>query len=168
MPYADKTKQIECVRRFKQKRRDDWIASKGGKCAEPSCHATENLQIDHVEPTDKNWTIHWGASVTKLAKELEKCQPLCEAHHKAKTLRERQNLIPHGTRSGYVNHQCRCKPCTDANRGYFSEKAKLVHGTRNAYQYHGCRCNICRTASAHYAANYRRTRRIEQRAPQIA
>lgn len=28
----------------------------------------------------------------------------------------------HGSRSGYVNHKCRCKPCTDANSEYFSKR----------------------------------------------
>lgn len=64
---------------------------------------------------------------------------------------------PHGTRTGYVNHGCRCEHCREADRRYKQEsrarhKEKGLppgdarHGTTNGYSNYGCRCTDCREA----------------------
>lgn len=53
----------------------------------------------------------------------------------------------HGTRSCYVHDNCRCKPCTTANREHQRQLvARPVepknHGTLLGYN-RGCRCEAC-------------------------
>lgn len=58
----------------------------------------------------------------------------------------------HGTKNGYMNLYCRCKPCTKANtvssyadrkRRYERPTPDHVHGTENGYGNYGCRCRAC-------------------------
>jgi len=61
--------------------------------------------------------------------------------------------IAHGTASSYINHRCRCEPCTKAHGQRHLEAAyaaqvkgipaDAVHGTENVYTYYGCRCVPC-------------------------
>jgi hypothetical protein len=66
----------------------------------------------------------------------------------------------HGRRSTYVNHGCRCAPCTEGNRKRASDaKARRrerqppadAHGKASTYNNWGCRCDPCTTAHADYA-----------------
>lgn len=85
----------------------------GGKCA--VCGSTESLEIDHIDPTTKSFTVTQMLRAPKdlLDKELAKCQLLCKDHHQDKTGR-----ASHGTGGMYRHHKCRCEPCKEANRQY--------------------------------------------------
>lgn len=105
-------------RRKYRKRRDHVVALLGGQCAE--CPATEGLQIDHIDPATKEFAIGqiFSHSWDKVLKEAAKCQLLCEPCHIEKTRREQSLPITHGTRSGYMKHECRCDPCRGAYAAY--------------------------------------------------
>lgn len=66
-------------------------------------------------------------------------------------------MIPHGTRSGYRTHRCRCADCRRANAEHVAgtrsrRRARLAdspspesdpgHGTQGGYDA-GCRCEAC-------------------------
>jgi 5-methylcytosine-specific restriction endonuclease McrA len=88
MPYKDKEKQRafqreHSARRY-QERRNQWLESKGGKCA--TCGSPHDLEVDHVDPTGKIDHSVWSWSDERRDKELSKCQPLCKSCHLKKTL----------------------------------------------------------------------------------
>jgi hypothetical protein len=139
MPYSDPSKNTECTRKNRRKKRDAWIASQGGKCTK--CGSRESLQIDHIDPALKSFEIHFAIKADILKKELEKCQPLCSPCHKKKTAKEIASIFPHGTEEGYLT--CRCKVCTDA---HYNRPTIVPHGTANGYGHYHCRCNECREA----------------------
>lgn len=53
----------------------------GGRCAH--CGATENLEIDHIDPSEKLFGLGkgWKMTFERLAAELDKCQLLCHGCH---------------------------------------------------------------------------------------
>lgn len=57
----------------------------GGKCV--TCGKKEDLEIDHIDPNTKSFSI--GEVIThswaKIKPEIDKCQLLCKACHKAKS-----------------------------------------------------------------------------------
>lgn len=92
----------------------------GGQCA--SCSSTEQLQIDHIDPTTKSFNLSkkWGAPWETLKDELAKCQLLCKQCHRLKTSHENSIKIPHN--AGIFKHGsykmryanlCKCQECTD-------------------------------------------------------
>lgn len=90
----------------------------GGHCA--VCPESEDLQFDHVDPSNKTMTIAkmWTASEGKFQAELIKCQLLCTHHHLEKTLAERNQRSARGT-----------------------------HGTVSSYRYCGLpKCDLCKAA----------------------
>lgn len=91
-------------------RKDAWF--EGKTCG--MCGSTERLEIDHYDPEEKSFTIHWGISWKKLQAELEKCWVLCHDCHLEKTLSERP-AAQHGTTGMYNNHGCKCSECKAAN-----------------------------------------------------
>lgn len=58
----------------------------GGKCA--VCGSTENLEIDHKDPTQKSFPISRPPSEKAFRKELTKCQLLCHTCHSKKSAQE--------------------------------------------------------------------------------
>lgn len=98
------------------KRRQDWIDSKGGVCA--TCGSDYRLEVDHIDRTMKsmNTSDIWSRSFEVRKKELEKCQVLCNYHHKEKTRTEWDELVSHGTAARYLSKafSCRCILCTEA------------------------------------------------------
>ena len=62
----------------------------GNKCNHPGCDCTENLQLDHKDPLDKDYDVtpRLSGRLAPLWDEIYKCQLLCEKHHKEKNLRE--------------------------------------------------------------------------------
>jgi 5-methylcytosine-specific restriction endonuclease McrA len=67
------------------KRKAEAIEILGGECI--VCGSTEDLQFDHIDPSDKSFTLGklWSASQEKFLEELTKCQLLCFLCHMAKT-----------------------------------------------------------------------------------
>lgn len=106
------------------RRRKEAIEKLGKKCK--NCGKTENLDIDHIDPNTKSFTIArcGSASEERWQQELEKCQLLCKSCHNAKTLKD----------NGQVS-------------------AKEVHGTLSSYRY--CKCDLCREAKSRHNKEYR-------------
>ena len=76
--------------------RAETISKMGGKCVE--CGSEEELEFDHINPTEKEFSIstRWSVMDVALEEELAKCQLLCHDCHLTKTKGER------GVRSGVV------------------------------------------------------------------
>lgn len=91
-------------------RRTEAIKFLGGKCVR--CETTENLEFDHIDPKKKLYDIGkvWSFSKEKFWIEINKCQLLCEFHHKEKTTKEQS--VEHGQgKTGKRNCYCDlCKP----------------------------------------------------------
>ena len=122
MGYKDPDKRREWQREWIARRRREWV-TQNGPCGH--CGSTENLEVDHIDPSTKtmNSTMVWSLSAAKREAELAKCQVLCHDCHLAKTLREKTKLPlpPHGTKARYSRHDgnhCRCELCCAAGREY--------------------------------------------------
>lgn len=89
----------------------------GGKCV--VCSVTEDLQLDHVDPALKSFSISqlWSVSKEKFWAELVKCQLLCRPHHIEKTRCE-QSVDHGGGASGKRN--CPCLPCKQRKSEYMT------------------------------------------------
>ena len=122
------------------KKKADWIASLGGRCAK--CGGTDRLQIDHVNPSQKSFAIsvRWSLSPERIAAELAKCQALCRACHAIKTIYDKGGVPSrglHGTPNSY--RHCPCAICkaakSKANLDYRSKnKEKIEQQRRRARQ----------------------------------
>ena len=67
------------------------IEQLGGVCSYPGCNCTEDLQLDHINPLEKEYNISERLSswdFKKLQPEIDKCQLLCPKHHLEKTLKD--------------------------------------------------------------------------------
>lgn len=110
MPYSDKERQKDYQNHWMQNRRIAWIKSQGNKCAD--CASQDNLEVDHIDRINKE--IHasgiWSRKKSVRDLELKKCQVLCKDCHKAKTIRESQVPLMHGTIRMY-QLGCRCILC---------------------------------------------------------
>lgn len=84
-------------------------------------------------------------------------------------MKKKRSEWVHGLYSTYVNHRCRCAPCTDANARY--NKARRVsraiairvnprlapHGKVSTYTNWNCRCDKCKKVySARRRSYYQR------------
>ena len=72
-------------------RRKQIIEQLGGVCSHPNCNSTEDLQLDHINPLEKEFNISERLSswdIRKLQPEIKKCQLLCPPHHLKKTLED--------------------------------------------------------------------------------
>lgn len=100
----------------------------GGKCIK--CNSIENLQLDHVNPETKNFTVAklWNSKKEVFDLEISKCQLLCKKCHEEKTLLD----------LGQVS-------------------AKITHGTVSSYRY--CKCKLCKKAASEYKRAYRKKKK---------
>ena len=84
------------------------------------CGATDNLEVDHVDPTTKLFSLtgkHLTRTPHSVLTELVKCQLLCHTCHWVKTRSQLpKKVLRHGTTNAYTNYKCRCELCTKANR----------------------------------------------------
>jgi hypothetical protein len=65
----------------KQKLKEEAKQKLGGKCV--WCETTENLEFDHMDPAQKQFTISaFPCSLENWWKEVEKCRLLCKTCHK--------------------------------------------------------------------------------------
>ena len=98
----------------------------GGKCVR--CGTTKNLHFDHIEPKSKNFLIsdNLDRNEADLLAEVDKCQLLCPACHRQKTIDNWEVGMPkskHGTLWMYKKYHCRCQECVKAmSEYYFSRK----------------------------------------------
>ncbi len=83
MPYADPDKQREFQRKRLAAIRAKWLAE-NGPCVK--CGTRDDLQVDHVDPSDKVTHSVWSWSKERRDAELAKCQVLCRRCHKTKSL----------------------------------------------------------------------------------
>jgi 5-methylcytosine-specific restriction endonuclease McrA len=111
-------------------RRADLIELLGGACQR--CGTVEDLEIDHVYPEEKSFTMSGAAldrAWAKLLEEARKCQVLCASHHLEKT-RIEGTTAEHGTPHMYLYHRCRCDPCSAAysieRRAYPSRQPRAL------------------------------------------
>ena len=81
-----KAKRAETKRLRRQERRKILTEHLGGKCV--GCGTTENLQFDHLDRTQKSFTIGKKLyyPLEKLIPEVNKCQLLCYNCHEFKSL----------------------------------------------------------------------------------
>lgn len=112
MPYTDKDKQRQFQRERVRAQRAEWILA-NGPCV--NCGCTNQLQVDHIDPTQKVTHNVWSWTATRRNAELAKCQVLCERCHIIKTNWEKRSRIKHGRDNTYTGQGCRCRPCTDAH-----------------------------------------------------
>lgn len=112
MPYKDKAKQNAYQTRRIRARRDAWFAIHG-PCAH--CGNASNLEVDHIDPSQKVSHRIWTWTPARLNAELVKCQVLCRNCNENKNAVLKTVFYMHGTRAGYDNRGCRCASCTAAN-----------------------------------------------------
>lgn len=107
-------------------RLDRCIEILGGKCVE--CGSIERLQIDHVDPSTKSFTLSRGMNRPwpEILTELTKCQLLCFDHHKSKSLRESTGPRNHGTWAAYTRGKCRCQICLDFFNQYRRDRRAVL------------------------------------------
>tara|TARA_B100000427_G_C15269465_1_gene490335 strand:+ start:236 stop:676 length:441 start_codon:yes stop_codon:yes gene_type:complete len=77
------------------------IEQLGGVCSHPECNCTEDLQLDHINPLEKEYNISERLSswdIKKLQSEIDKCQLLCPKHHLEKTIKD-------GKKYGFKNRR---------------------------------------------------------------
>jgi 5-methylcytosine-specific restriction endonuclease McrA len=95
---------------------NEWVATRrkraldylGNQCV--ICGVTTALQFDHIDPDSKVFGIagNLNRKWPVLKEELDKCQLLCQQHHREKTIRE--SSVEHGGGlSGKKN--CPCALC---------------------------------------------------------
>ena len=124
MAHKDPEQHALYLREWRRKKREEVLA--GQVCA--VCGTSENLEIDHVDPSTKVTDQLFSISEERRNEELAKCQFLCKEHHKAKTYAELSALFTkkiHGTYVMYRNHGCRCEVCKAfKHEEYLRSKAK--------------------------------------------
>ena len=113
MPYKDRLKQREYQNSWTKKRRVAWL-TENGPC---ECGSWVDLEVDHVDPSQKVTHRVWTWTAARRAVELAKCRARCKECHskKSKTeylqgaklphtkLSEEQALeIKHSTEKGVV------------------------------------------------------------------
>ena len=80
-------------------RRKQIIEQLGGVCSHPNCNSTEDLQLDHINPLEKSYSISERISswdIKKLQPEIDKSQLLCPKHHLEKTIEDGRKYGFHG------------------------------------------------------------------------
>lgn len=108
MPIADRDKRNQYNRAWLKHRRQAWLLENGPcRC----CGSWERLEVDHIDPSEKNSHKVWSWKSSRRDVELAKCQPLCYVCHKKKTSEFRAATpITHGAPGGY-HRGCRCELC---------------------------------------------------------
>jgi len=114
----------EYMNRRYQRRREYALNLLGNKCY--NCGSTEDLEIDHIQPELKSFSISkfWSIKEDLFLKELEKCQLLCKSCHINKTNNDRgcNTRDQHGTVVCYDRGKCRCPLCKKAKSAYLKER----------------------------------------------
>lgn len=97
----------------------------GGKCV--ICGSVDELEIDHIDPSTKSFTVSSGTSkpLSVFWAEVEKCQLLCKEHHLEKSTEEQS--VGHGEGlTGKRNCVCdKCRPLKNAYNRRFKQQRKI-------------------------------------------
>lgn len=108
----DPVKMREYKREWIANRRQKYMAEYG-PCY--FCETTENLEIHHIDPSEKENHAIWSWSQDRIEAELAKCLILChKCHAKMHTIMKRRPF-EHGTYYAYHVYKCRCVECRAAN-----------------------------------------------------
>lgn len=110
MPFASREAQREYQQQWIRDRRAQHFAGKSCEW----CGSTEQLELDHIDPTKKISHNIWSWSAKRRAAEIAKCQILCRDCHQTKTFDDRPTPN-HGT-NGRYKRGCRCEECRAWNR----------------------------------------------------
>ena len=100
----------------------------GGECVK--CESNEKLDLDHIDPSDKSFTIAslHNCSIDKFWLEVKKCQLLCRDCHVAKT---RKDFGYHDSKELV---KLTCKNCgINFERTMHKVGYKLDRGQKNFY-----------------------------------
>jgi len=112
MPYADPERQRASQRNRVARIRASYMA---GQCC-AKCGSTENLELDHIDPSTKVDHKIWTWTKARRDNEYAKCQWLCKSCHVDKTLAENGlKRAEHGSVRKY-RLGCRCTGCRRAKR----------------------------------------------------
>lgn len=111
-------------REWIKQRRVAWLRA-NGPCAR--CGSTQDLEVDHVDPTTKDpllrkGTSLWSWSEERRAVELAKCQVLCGSCHQTKTRLENTRPVVHGRVTTYDKRGCRCDLCRAVKSQHMKER----------------------------------------------
>ena len=113
-----------------RERRQRMLGHLGGKCAR--CGATEDLHIDHIDPSTKEFNVKERLSWDAVKEELRKCQALCGACHRDKTAQEQRNKgFTHGTVYGFQKRKCPCEACQQSKVVWNEERNARRRRQRN-------------------------------------
>jgi len=82
VPYSDPDQQRAYQREWYARRRAEWFTA-NGPCVD--CGSQEELQLDHVDPSQKISHCVWSWSLARREVELAKCLVRCTPCHMAKT-----------------------------------------------------------------------------------
>src|SRR5690606_33440259 len=88
------------------------------------CGSTENLELDHIDPSQKVSHRIWSWTESKRLEEIAKCQVLCNECHLVKSIKEKLVDYTHGTHTQGYARGCRCDDCREAHRIYNNNNRK--------------------------------------------
>lgn len=108
-------------REYYKKRKTAIFVYLGGVCV--VCGTDKDLEIDHINPEEKSFSIGTRMSIKNNKAELDKCQLLCKEHHLNKTAEENSGFT-HGTTYAWMKAHCDCSVCLEHKRNW--------HDLRNA------------------------------------
>ena len=120
----------EYHREYWRKRRQEIIDYLGSKCVK--CGTTDNLEIDHINPSDKSFHISKRLSLSTQREEVDKCQLLCHEHHMVKTVSEKKPYT-HGTIYAWMKVKCECVVCSKAKRIWYDKRNAKRRNQFNGY-----------------------------------
>ena len=113
VPYSDPDQRRKYSREWKSARRSEFFAGKS--CID--CGSTEELELDHIDPTEKDDHKIWTWSAARRAVEIAKCEIRCRACHIERHAKQKRKLTVHGTAAAYRRRNgCRCDLCRAAHR----------------------------------------------------
>lgn len=118
----------EYHREYYRKRREAIFDYLGGRCAE--CGTADNLEVDHIDKTQKQFNISSKLSVKNNKEELDRCQLLCKTHHREKTAIENSGFT-HGTVYGWMKAKCACSDCLTHKRLWQNNRNEKRRASRN-------------------------------------
>lgn len=107
-------RRVAYQRRWMAARRAEFFA---GKSCE-KCGSSDRLELDHLDPGQKEEHRIWSWSDDRRAAELAKCRVLCRDCHVKRHADERRKPLRHGTANAYKKRGCRCVGCRAWNAKY--------------------------------------------------